>query len=47
MFTTSLPDLLHSPCALLSCYRWRINKDSNIKAQRQTCSHCINFRKWL
>jgi len=33
---------LHSPCVLLSwCYRWRINKVSNIKIRRHTCSHCL------
>ena len=31
---------MHSPRALLSCYRW-LNKVSNLKIHRWFCSHCL------
>jgi len=41
-FTMFLPSLLHSRHALLSRYRWRPNKVSNLKIHRQFCgSHCL------
>jgi len=43
MFSMFLPNLLHSRCALLSCYRWRMNKVSNVKIHRCTCSHCLTL----
>jgi len=44
---TSLPSLLYSYCALLSRYRWRINKVSNIKVHKQTCSHCQKLKVFI
>jgi len=35
-FSRFLSSLLHSHHALLSCYRWRINKVSNIMIHRHT-----------
>ena len=40
MFTMFLEDPLHSPCALLSHYKW-LNKVSNLKIHGWFCSHCL------
>jgi len=43
-----LPSLLHSCRALLSRYKWRLNKVSNKKILRRFCGrgHCLNLM-WL
>jgi len=42
-FSTFLPSLQHSCCALLSRYRWWFNKVSNMKNHRWFYSHCFMF----
>ena len=41
MFGTFLSSLLHFCCVLLSRYRWRLNKVSNMKIHMRFCSHCL------
>jgi len=43
-FTMFLPSLLHSPYALLSCYKRWSNNVLNLKIHGQFCSHCL-FKK--